>query len=231
MFNVCLSRSLSSPICGIAMKIMILMAAAYSDSPIRTYRWNSGAQLFALARKTATRNVPMQPITEYKNEAKDTLAWLRSSSWILYPRFSYVPCPNLPGPVVILTLCESRWRSSAARKSQLKTSWRISWYSREHWRWQAGPASKMNVDMSTPWTEDMESACVISQVESLDRVDKKVTLTWRLWTHKWYILSAKILKGPVTPRIVKGCAEKLRDSQHRYRNWEMFVDTPLTARI
>lgn len=46
------------------IKMMIEIAAAYSASPMRTYLWKMGAQLFAVDRVTATRNVPIQPRTE-----------------------------------------------------------------------------------------------------------------------------------------------------------------------
>lgn len=60
----CWSSVLSSPICGMPMKIMIEIAAAYSARPIRTYLWKTGAQLLAVERVTATRKVPIQPRTE-----------------------------------------------------------------------------------------------------------------------------------------------------------------------
>ena len=64
------------------MKMMIEIAAAYSDSPMRMYLWNTG-QLFALASVTATRKVPTQPITEYRNEAREVFRCARPSSCIL----------------------------------------------------------------------------------------------------------------------------------------------------
>lgn len=59
------------------MKMMIEIAAAYSASPIRMYLWNTGAQLFAVERVTATKKVPMHPMTEYRNDANDVFSWAR----------------------------------------------------------------------------------------------------------------------------------------------------------
>lgn len=63
--------------------MIIDIAAAYSASPILTYLWKSGAQLFAVLRVTATKNVPTHPMTEYKNEAKEVFACDLSSSCTL----------------------------------------------------------------------------------------------------------------------------------------------------
>jgi len=63
--------------------MIIDIAAAYSANPILTYLWKSGAQLFAVLRVTATKNVPTQPITEYRNEAKEVFACDLSSSCTL----------------------------------------------------------------------------------------------------------------------------------------------------
>lgn len=81
--NRCWSRVLSSPICGMPIKMMIEIAAAYSERPIRTYLWKTGAQLLAVDKVTATRKVPMQPRTEYRKEAREVLACERWSSWTL----------------------------------------------------------------------------------------------------------------------------------------------------
>lgn len=64
---------------GMPMNKMMEIAAAYSDSPIRTYLWKTG-QLFALARTTATRNVPTHPMMEYRKDAREIFACARSSS-------------------------------------------------------------------------------------------------------------------------------------------------------
>jgi len=56
------------------MNIMIAIAAAYSASPILTYLWKSGAQLFAVLKVTATKKVPTHPMTEYRNEAKEVFS-------------------------------------------------------------------------------------------------------------------------------------------------------------
>lgn len=63
--------------------MIIDIAAAYSASPILTYLWKSGAQLFAVLRVTATKNVPTHPMTEYRNEAKEVFACDLSSSCTL----------------------------------------------------------------------------------------------------------------------------------------------------
>ena len=62
--RVCLSSVASSPILGIPINKIIEIAAAYSDNPMRIYRWKSGFQEFALERKTARRKVPTAPMTE-----------------------------------------------------------------------------------------------------------------------------------------------------------------------
>lgn len=62
-------------------KIMDI-AAAYSESPRRTYLWNKGFQDSAVDKNMASSIVPTAPIMAYKNAAKERFAWARSSSWI-----------------------------------------------------------------------------------------------------------------------------------------------------
>lgn len=47
-----------------AMNMTMEIAAEYSASPILIYLWNTGAQLFAVLKVTATKNVPTHPMTE-----------------------------------------------------------------------------------------------------------------------------------------------------------------------
>jgi hypothetical protein len=58
--------------CGIPMKRMMDIAAAYSVRPMRMYRWKRGFQELAVERTTATRKVPIAPMTEYRKDANET---------------------------------------------------------------------------------------------------------------------------------------------------------------
>lgn len=78
--RVILSRCANSPIWGMPIKMMMDIAAAYSVSPIRMYRWNKGFQLSAVERKIARSIVPTAPITAYKKAANERVSCALSSS-------------------------------------------------------------------------------------------------------------------------------------------------------
>jgi len=72
--SVCLSSVASSPLCGIQMKRMMEIAAAYSLSPKRNLMAGRGLHELVAERTTVKRKVPTASITEYRNEAKEAVA-------------------------------------------------------------------------------------------------------------------------------------------------------------
>jgi len=173
--NRCWSSAFSSPICGMAMKMIIEIAAAYSVSPMRTYLWNSGFQEFAVLRKTATRKVPIHPITEYRNDASEVLACARSSSWTALWKYMMLFSSEKISVLNVVTYpivqsCAFR----TARTQCIHPAW-------IHAHAMNGRYGMLSV--------------------SLQRAN---------------ILSDRIQKGPVTPRMVNGCDENLvyQDPSH-----------------
>jgi hypothetical protein len=56
------------------MKRMMEIAAAYSLSPKRNLTVERGLHELVVERTTAERKVPTAPITEYRNEAKESVS-------------------------------------------------------------------------------------------------------------------------------------------------------------
>jgi len=91
-----------------AINMIIDIAAAYSASPILTYLWKSGAQLFAVLKVTATKNVPTHPMTEYRNEAKEVFACDLSSSCTLERVNPWAKCEDGCGSYLRLMEIDNR---------------------------------------------------------------------------------------------------------------------------
>lgn len=101
------------------IKRMMEIVAAYSARPMRIYLWNT-FQDSAVLRNQATKNVPMQPMTEYKKVSNPAFDFTRSSSSIaLWKYIIEFKSENISVENVVTYFMVQSWALKIARSHSI----------------------------------------------------------------------------------------------------------------